>query len=445
MPVVVLLPMVVRWPTALGILALHLLALALVTAWCPEAYMDETLHVPQALKYCDGDWWHWDPKITTLPGTYILSRAVLAPAIWMLGPEACTVESLRCVNALFLGPLASLFGAGLLWEIHGGAPAVPKAALQLRAARLAVMPLHFFFCALYYTDAASTCLVMLTYWLHRRGLWRLSALAGAVAVVARQTNVVWLWAAAVHHFSGLGGPRAWAERLFKALQSGALVPHALVGAAFAFFVVWNRGIVVGDRAHHAAVLHFAMLPYFAAFALFFAGPAAWLELLRRLTRARPRALLEGLVAAAAFAVMAEFGSYAHPFLLADNRHYTFYLWKNLLRQRAVRVVALPAALGLATVALRSPGQRSLAACSGREAALWMLCCALVLVPTPLLELRYFIVPTMLMLLHQPIGSARDEALAVLVSVCINMVTMGVFLFRPFTSAAWGPEPQRFMW
>ena len=34
----------------------------------------------------------------------------------------------------------------------------------------------------------------------------------------------------------------------------------------------------------------------------------------------------------------------------------------------------------------------------------MLCCALVLVPTPLLEFRYFIVPTMLMLLHQPLGN-----------------------------------------
>lgn len=34
-------------------------------------------------------------------------------------------------------------------------------------------------------------------------------------------------------------------------------------------------------------------------------------------------------------------SLAHPYLLADNRHYTFYLWKRLLRKQAVRQGLVP--------------------------------------------------------------------------------------------------------
>eukprot|EP00191_Tetraselmis_sp_GSL018_P012453 CAMPEP_0177594952 /NCGR_PEP_ID=MMETSP0419_2-20121207/10076_1 /TAXON_ID=582737 /ORGANISM="Tetraselmis sp., Strain GSL018" /LENGTH=44 /DNA_ID= /DNA_START= /DNA_END= /DNA_ORIENTATION= len=28
----------------------------------PEPYMDEIFHVPQAQRYCRGDFAHWDPK-----------------------------------------------------------------------------------------------------------------------------------------------------------------------------------------------------------------------------------------------------------------------------------------------------------------------------------------------------------------------------------------------
>ena len=35
------------------------------------------------------------------------------------------------------------------------------------------------------------------------------------------------------------------------------------------------------------------------------------------------------------------GCFDHPFLLADNRHFTFYLWRWLLGRGAVRVAASP--------------------------------------------------------------------------------------------------------
>ncbi|XP_015761840.1 PREDICTED: dol-P-Glc:Glc(2)Man(9)GlcNAc(2)-PP-Dol alpha-1,2-glucosyltransferase-like isoform X2 [Acropora digitifera] len=39
----------------------------------PKPYMDEIFHIPQAQKYCHYKFQEWDPKITTLPGMYVLS------------------------------------------------------------------------------------------------------------------------------------------------------------------------------------------------------------------------------------------------------------------------------------------------------------------------------------------------------------------------------------
>ncbi|KAM3581390.1 glucosyltransferase [Umbelopsis sp. WA50703] len=33
-----------------------------------DPYMDEIFHVPQAQRYCKGEFWTWDPMITTPPG-----------------------------------------------------------------------------------------------------------------------------------------------------------------------------------------------------------------------------------------------------------------------------------------------------------------------------------------------------------------------------------------
>lgn len=51
-----------------------------------------------------------------------------------------------------------------------------------------------------------------------------------------------------------------------------LWPMLLVPACFAAFVVWNGGIVVGDKAAHAPVKHLTQPLYFALFAAVALGP-----------------------------------------------------------------------------------------------------------------------------------------------------------------------------
>ena len=78
----------------------------------PAAYMDEIFHIPQAQRYCAGNFTQWDNKITTLPGLYLFSVGLLDPAYKLsngLGYHGldgltfldfCSVKMLRSVNLL---------------------------------------------------------------------------------------------------------------------------------------------------------------------------------------------------------------------------------------------------------------------------------------------------------------------------------------------------------
>ncbi|CAM9441407.1 unnamed protein product, partial [Choristocarpus tenellus] len=159
----------------------------------------------------------WDPKITTLPGLYIIAVMYVRVASligsigglmpWAVGGgdldghSACTTGALRQVNWLFsLGTLVVM--QALLRRRMS-----PSKALA-HAIALWLYPVGFFFGFLFYTDAGSTFFILLCYLLATRpvrsypwgayesgqGLQRQvgSALSGCVAILFRQTNAVWV-------------------------------------------------------------------------------------------------------------------------------------------------------------------------------------------------------------------------------------------------------------
>ena len=261
----------------------------------------------------------------------------------------------------------------------------------------------------------------------------------------------------------------WAER---ARLLPRLAPVLLVVGGFGAFVAANGGIVVGDRANHVPVAHFAQLGYFALFAVPYLGCAtgAPVLLLRRLGAAlRRQCLTPGragtllwLVIFASIALW--FGSPMHPFLLADNRHFPFYIWKAFFRRfdPQARVALLPAYFGAAwalAAALRRPrpvpmsgaaaqdGAAAIAAAGKPVSALWLagfaLATTLVLVPAHLVEPRYFLVPFLVAHAHAEPPTVRAALATATAAAILNAVTIYVFLYRPFI---W-PDGSvaRFMW
>jgi predicted anti-sigma-YlaC factor YlaD len=123
----------------------------------------------------------------------------------------------------------------------------------------------------------------------------------------------------------------------------------LLPVAFCAFVVVNGSITLGDKEAHAPSAHFMQPLYFGLFtlvnaALLLLQPSVSGRLLAGF-RSRPVLWVLGLLAAVAGGcwVAARY-SLAHPYLLADNRHYTFYLWRKVCTAAACFLVFRRAAV-----------------------------------------------------------------------------------------------------
>ncbi|KAG2262377.1 hypothetical protein Bca52824_069456 [Brassica carinata] len=135
----------------------------------PDPYMDEIFHVPQAQQYCSGNFRSWDPMITTLLD--------------------CTIYHLHMLLLCFQELLCGV----LVYEIiRFLGPSLSDRKATLMALVVSLYPLHWFFTFLYYTDVASLTAFLAMYLACLRKRYFLSALFGTLAILIRQTNVVWM-------------------------------------------------------------------------------------------------------------------------------------------------------------------------------------------------------------------------------------------------------------
>lgn len=133
-------------------------------------------------------------------------------------------------------------------------------------------------------------------------------------------------------------------------------------------------------------------------------------------------------------------SYAHPFLLADNRHYTFYVWNRFLgRLPWLREALAPVYLYCGWLCYTRLGRAQ----TSLWFLIWCFACVLTLVPAHLLEPRYFTAAVMLAHAHAPERSWASLAVSGAACMLVNAATLLVFLHRPFV----GPDGElaRFMW
>lgn len=443
--------------------------------------MDEIFHVPQAQKFCEGKFNQWDPMITTLPGLYLLSVGLIKPVVWLAGltgKVVCSAGMLRFINTIFnCGNLYLLYL--IVCKLHLRDKSRSAWRRVLTALSLSTFPVLYFFSFLYYTDAGSTFFILFSYLMTLYGSHAAAATLGVCAILFRQTNVVWVgfcagtvvaqkmdeaWAteqtkkrdqrpaatAGCHVPFSITGAKRLTRFLWEFVTAPAHLmavvvatwPYLLVAAGFAGFMVWNGGIVVGDRTSHEACLNFPQIFYFLSFTLLFSLPVTLCHqrALRFLQSLRKRPLLYLALTAGALLLVWKF-THVHRYLLADNRHFPFYVWRRIYqRHELVRFLLVPgyvfAAWTFADTLLHG---RSL---------FWALAFAVCLlastVPQKLLEFRYFIVPYLLYRLHLPLASVPRLLLELALYGAINAATIYVFLYRTFQ---WpdSTDVQRFMW
>ena len=277
----------------------------------------------------------------------------------------------------------------------------------------------------------------------------------------------------------------------------------------------------GDKSNHVASLHVAQMLYIWPYFMFFSWPIIGPNILRRMlpqnllpialrSRSAKSHLPRPIIALPIMAVMlitVRYNTLVHPFTLADNRHYMFYVFRLLLRHRLTKYAVVPVYFTCAWTVLTTLGDtgadRTAESAELKKPAeegkksndpltstpnhtrgarvsftlVWLVATTLSLVTAPLVEPRYFIIPWITWRLHVPVppspsmirssesGSHNDKFTARprknLMSMLwerkchlwletlwfgvINLVTFYVFLHKGFK---WPQDPdkiQRFMW
>lgn len=223
-------------------------------------------------------------------------------------------------------------------------------------------------------------------------------------------------------------------------------PFLIVLMAFLLFVYWNGSIVLGAKEAHAVTSHFAQILYFSLVSVLAQAPMHFtfthaVDLFQSFWRSRPLSYIQMFLALIAGIFSVHFFSVAHPYLLADNRHYPFYLWRKVIMAHwSIKYLLVPVYMYSWFSIIHMLGKV--------RSKLWILAyflaTAAVLVPAPLIEFRYYTIPFYFLVLHCNIRDDQQWLLTGMLYVGVNIFTMIMFLFRPFH---WDHEPgiQRFIW
>lgn len=217
-----------------------------------------------------------------------------------------------------------------------------------------------------------------------------------------------------------------------------LYVHAIVILLFVCFVLINGSIVVGDKKAHKATINIPQIFYFALFYGFFTFPAALLNI-RKIYSSIKEHIILFIFCIIVGLIIVKINTPVHPYLLADNRHYTFYIWKRVYEWfPIVKYCLVPIYIILLF---------HICLDSTTHSALTFFTISFIfvaLVPQLLLEFRYFIIPYFLLRLNSYSFQWKQLIPEFCLNVLVNYMTINLFLYKPFVWAHTN-ETQRFMW
>jgi len=283
--------------------AILTLSIVLLASWMwindrqPQPYMDELFHIPQAARFCAKSP-EYSQDITTPPMIYIIAAA-LSPAF------GCSTPLLRLYSSI-----AAVLSLPLLDSLTRSLANCPPNYSWRIALIIASHPPLLFYSSFFYTDSFSLCSLLFTFYLSLSSASNshvLPALAGLFSASIRQTNAIW------HAFFAFLALVHNSHRSLYHLATAVAAPHAVAGILYALLFALNGfKVPLGDQARHLS-----------------------LSRLRRL-----QALL--FTALVSFILIFQTGDFVHPFILADNRHFMFYIYRKLFRRGpAFRYALLP--------------------------------------------------------------------------------------------------------
>ncbi|XP_041968530.1 putative Dol-P-Glc:Glc(2)Man(9)GlcNAc(2)-PP-Dol alpha-1,2-glucosyltransferase [Aricia agestis] len=444
--------------------------------------VDELFHIPQGLTYCNGNFSHWDPKITTLPGLYLLS----APIGMYL---ECNSYNLRFVNLIASCLNLAIFSSILKFIYGNNTESQFKIVLQ--AVNLAILPPLYFFSHVYYTDTLSLTFLLIYSRLCLNNRSKIFIfIFGLCSVIMRQTNIVWVGMVLGHKLLDIliRSSRVYGNSYltrakvskrspiardidssklkryyglydaFVALKyhvttsfltvskfvtyqdSCVIMQQCLVLSVFAVFMFINGSIVVGDKEAHKPTIHLPQVLYFLLFYGVFGLPyviAKLISTMKLIFSNKLLALLLGIIVA----IIVHFNTTVHPYLLADNRHYVFYIWNRWFGKYDYAIYAtIPAYIFLIFSLYDNLKDQN---CISFLLP-YSVCASVVLGLQKLVDLRYFLVPYIVLRLRFIRPSFRIVVFEFILYVLLNIVTLYIFFTKEIIWTDF-VEAQRIIW
>ncbi|KAH3664410.1 hypothetical protein WICMUC_005795 [Wickerhamomyces mucosus] len=478
---------VFNWFIGLPIIALVFIISSIYISnnYLKDKFIDEIFHVSMVEQYFKGDFKTWDSKITTPPGLYYLGY-VWAKLIQLLHIPINPVglNSLRLINAIG-GAVVLPISLNSLFILN------PIGFWQTNIVLFPILSTFYYF---FYTDVWSTVFIISSL-STAIGLpfgdklsIKVSAILGFLSIWFRQTNIIWNLLVLVFVIerratiqknftdSFLNNCIKFIIQFFEDFWEFSL-PYIINFVLFFGFLIYNRGITLGDKENHVAGFHLIQFFYCISFITFFTWPV-WIstqfikDYLRRFRLGFILVVLEIL----GIWIIIRFFTVIHPFLLADNRHYTFYIFRKIINYSFFRkYIIMGQIYHFSTyVFFRTLNSNAFEFNSINELpfkltrdlplkptgiSIWTLtiCIILTVVPSPLFEPRYYIVPFIIyrLFISVPFESyyqgqnLKNVTLVrlfceLLWLILINIVVILMFTFYTFS---WDTEsnPQRIIW
>ncbi|KAN0004603.1 hypothetical protein ACTFIZ_010754 [Dictyostelium cf. discoideum] len=357
-----------------------------------------------------------------------------------------------------------------------------KNTIILRTIHLSIFPIFYFFHFLFYTDVVSTLTIFLTLLFSLKNQFNLSSFFGLISVTIRQTNIIWVFFITINNILKLYEENKEKENKIKELNlikeiiefikfsiSNLLliikkfIGFIMVGILFLIFLYWNGSIVVGDKSNHESSFHVTQLFYFSLITMLFSLPSILISsIVKRFENENqkqfqydPIEFLKNInfkyliIIIITMILMIWKFTYTHLFLLSDNRHYTFYIWNRFIERYTIgRYLPIPFYCYSIWFIWK--------VLSENRSKLWclfyFLSTTIVLLPSPLVEPRYYIVPFFLFQLNQfhyynnnnfIIQFKKNDknlnfkriyqliTLDILYFILINFITIFIFIKYPF--------------
>jgi alpha-1,2-glucosyltransferase len=420
-------------------------------------YMDEIFHLDQTISYYNNKFKSWNNKLTTFPGTFFIA-SMFFKLINLFKIEINENNSIKIARLFIV--IISIFSFILLsfFKKKNNIEQDLKYKLQLI---ICLFPINFFYNFLYYTDALSIFSLILFFYvnLYANKNYLFRFLSGILCILIRQNNIIWVNFFSLKDvidliqnlFGGYGGLKNLFKNIFSTLIEN--IDILIIDLLFIEFLIQNDfSVVLGDKSHHSMVVHLAQINHLLIFSLIFFPILNYKALrMNKIINTKKKAIRFFLIFCILTFIIFQLNrfSYIHDFILSDNRHYIFYYFKKIYLKDNLRYALLIYISFTYSIIIND----NFKLLKDNRIISLIICSFLSLVPTKLVELRYFTPCYIIFIilvnynkenmddLHQYIFSWFN----IIGHFVINCITIYIFLFKPFENKFMQNEISRFMY